>query len=104
MQHALSGNKGSNKVIWSISQRGFQDNIWLQNPYLNFYILNPFDILKKVDIWRQQGCVEQIHVFRDNSQIIKSFTTNKKLIIGQKGKKKKKMSQAIPQQKQNSAL
>lgn len=50
MQHALSGNKGSNKVIWSTFQRGFQGNIWLQNSYLNFYILNPFDILKKVGI------------------------------------------------------
>lgn len=88
MQHAFPENKESNKVILSISHNGFQKSIWLKNPYFNFHILTPFDIKKKpLNIWRQQGCVEQIHMFHDNSQITKSFTTNKKLMTGQKGKK-----------------
>lgn len=70
MQHVFSGNNRSNKAIWSISQRGFQNNIWLQNLY-NFSILNPFDILVFEDRrnrrtnshtpWQQPGYIRYYH-------------------------------------------
>lgn len=84
MQHVLSGNNISNEAIWSISQRGFQNNIWLQNLYFNFPTLNPFDIL----VFEDRRNREQIHKLHDNRQVIKGFTTNKQLIVGLKEKKK----------------
>lgn len=58
MQHALPENNRSNKVIWSISQRGFQNNTWLQNLYFNFSALNSFDVL----------------VFEDRRVVLNKFT------------------------------
>lgn len=84
--------KSCGPFLWEV----FKTTLGYKILTLTFHILNPFDIFKILNTWRQRDCVEKIHVPRqepDYKKLYHKQEANYRL----KGEKRK--SQAILQQK-----